>query len=920
MATLGDLVNKKPTLGSLLGKTTSTLGGDSLGTNKIALAPLSGETGSVSQSTPSNPVNLNPSPLSLIPPILQAGPRAGAALVETGKQLVTKQAESYSPESPVSKLLLGNEPVKSLQAQGADVQQAHPNIPAPAIALGVAGSEVLDLLPFGGKANALKDIVAAKDITEAAVIARKLGINPDLVEQFSKQVIETETTKDAQSLIDTYTNLQKTTINSTKGVTSDLPKIGEQRAVQTVEAASPQEMSLADETATSGISLEARQIGTQGLSKIVSPSDTTLLRQRDLINLDRIKVGDEASDKILSTIEEIRPDLEAAKGAPITSSEVLRAAQDSAILTKATSREATLKSEAALLATRQNLAALAEGKGISKDFIDQLRIVSQEATRRGRELQALGIGADPLQKSTKAQLIKKLLDIGVQTDDLINKAENVDFNNLGQVTAFYRAFVKPTKTEWLDEYRYINLLSSPKTHIVNAFSNVLQATILNPATRLATGAIDFVMSGLTGAERKVYMKEVGSYTKGFLNAIPDASKSFLEALKGNIFIERPDVSKIPTGSKILRPFQVVPRMLEASDVFFRSLITEGEKQAIAARYVSQGKELTDTALADIADEAKKQAEYYVFRTPLDATNKTGQGHVLTAIDKATSAVYQLRKVPGVKWFVPFVQTPMNILKQGIEYSPLGLTTLPGAANKTAQVAKAMVGSVVFLGASSLALQGKVTWAAPTSKAEQDAFYNSGRQPYSVKIGDNWVSFSKLGPLAYPIAMAAAIQWYTHENPKAVTQSSFERAANAFEGIAQFFSDQSYMQGMKSLIDFASGESKLTGIQSAFESSVGQLIPLSSLLRWTDQIIDPIYRKPDTKFNAKDLIQSISKDIPGLSQTVPRIQGSLERPNPTLNAFSPIQINPSNSRYDSQLRQIRSKQRTDARIQAIKNRN
>jgi len=101
---------------------------------------------------------------------------------------------------------------------------------------------------------------------------------------------------------------------------------------------------------------------------------------------------------------------------------------------------------------------------------------------------------------------------------------------------------------------------------------------------------------------------------------------------------------------------------------------------------------------------------------------------------------------------------MNILKQGIEYSPLGITTLPGAANKTEQLAKSMVGSSVLLGASWLAMNGRTTWATPTSPKEKEAFYASGRQPYSIKIGDNWVSYSKLGPLAYPIAMASSFQW------------------------------------------------------------------------------------------------------------------------------------------------------------------
>ncbi len=834
----------------------------------------------------------------------------------------------------------GSEPIPDIQDQVAKAEQGiisskfAQSIGADKHALplafaGVLGGKALDLTPFGGAEKGLADQLA-KETTDAGVrdLLTKAKVAPEAIDKFVQPFIDAKTPKEAQQILDVLkgtlgthatgeaaTQVAKDTAQNADAIATIDAKIktlendrgGFDSGVKLAELDKEKTQLIAD----SGVIKSEAKTMAENVGK------TEAERASSLINLDRLRVSDVGAAKILNTIEDIRPALEEVKGAPVTHDEVLKAAQQATLLTKATSREATLKSEAALLATRQNLASMAEGKGVSQDFIDQLRVVSAEATRRGRELNALGIGADPIAKTTKGELVKQLLDAGVEADKLIKASEGVDFNNLKEVTQFYRTFVKPTKQEWLDEFRYINLLSSPKTHIVNAFSNLIQGTVLNPATRLATGAIDAVLSTLSGRERSIYAKEVSPYYRGFFNAVPDAAKSFFEAMKGNIRIDRPDMVHIPTGSKLLRPFQAVPRLLEASDVFFRTLITQGEKQAIAARYVKQGKALTDTALAGIEKEAQTKANYYVFRKALDGANKSGQGHVLSAIDKATTAVYSLRKVPGVKWFIPFVQTPMNILKQGIEYSPLGLSTLPGATNKTEQLAKTMIGSTVFLGAAGLASQGRVTWAAPTNQKEKDAFYNSGRQPYSIKLGNNWVSFSKLGPLAYPLAMAAAFQWYEHDNPKNVSESTIEKSLDTLQGIAQFFSDQSYMQGMKSLIDFSSGDSRLTGIQSVVSSNAEQLVPLSSLQRWVTQVVDPVYRKPDTKFSLKNLLQSIEKDIPGLSQNVPRIPNSTERQNPLLNALSPLQVTNQNTRYDTQLKTIRSQQRIDARLKAIK---
>ena len=663
---------------------------------------------------------------------------------------------------------------------------------------------------------------------------------------------------------------------------------------------------------------EATPIGTQKLSQTGALVED-IARSDAFLNLNRLGIGENAAKKLVEAIEAIRPELEATRGKSLTHEEVLKAAVDSSLLTKATSREATLKSEAALLATRQNLAAMSEGKGITKDFVDQLRIVSAEATRRGRELNALGISADPILNTSKADLVKKLIDLGIETDKIVKAAEKVDFNDLQQVTNFYRQFVPPSWTELIDEYRYINLLSSPRTHIVNTFSNLLQTTLLNPATRLASGAVDFVLAALTGREREIYMKEVLPYARGVLNAFPRAVSSFLDALKGKIRIERPDIPRISTGAKLFKPFQVIPRMLEASDVLFRTLIEEGERQALAMRFAKQGKELTAKALSEIDEVAKEKAAYYVFRAPLDASNKGGQGKLLSAIDKLTSVVYQLRGVPGVKWFVPFVQTPMNIFKQGIEFSPLGLATLPGATNKTEQLGKTIIGSSVFLGAAALGLHGRLTWSAPTSAKEKEAFYNSGRQPYSVRLGDNWVSFSKLGPLAYPMAIAAAMQWYVNENPKATSQSSFEKATKVLGGIARFFSDQSYVEGLRSFLDFTTGDLGASGVQSVFSSTAGQLVPLSSLQRLVSHVIDPVYRKPEAKFDLEAFLQSVQKDIPFLSRGVPEIEGSDSRQKPLINALSPLNITDVKTRDERELQRIRRKQEREARIKAHRER-
>lgn len=622
----------------------------------------------------------------------------------------------------------------------------------------------------------------------------------------------------------------------------------------------------------------------------------------EAINTRNFAISDKGKANLKETVEAIKPELEKVKGGVLKNEEVVDAAKASKILSREVNPEATKKATAAVTRLRQEVAAGAEGKGLTKDFIENLKVLKSYSADAGRKLQAFNIKASP-ETSIKESIIADLVGLGKKSDDLIKAAKGVDFDNPKQVSKFYRQFVKPSLGEVLDEYRYINLLSSPQTHIVNAFSNLIQGTVLNPATKLYTGAIDSIGSTLTGKQRTAYMREVPAYSKGFINSMGEAFKEASEVMKGNKFVERPDINRLSTGK--LGPGEYVMRALEAGDVFFRKMIKGGEMEALAYKASRSGKKIPKSVMEKQAADA---AEYFVFRKAPDPTNKTGQGAVLSGIDKATEAVYKFRNVPGVKWVIPFVQTPMNILKQGLEYSPLGVSTMVGNTNKTQQLAKALIGSTVLAGAATL----ESTWDAPTSKNEKEEFYASGRKPYSVKIGDNWVSYSKLGPLAYPMAMAAAVKWYFENDPKATSTDSIDKTTKLLGGIAGFFSDQSYLSGIGDLVDVAKGEDyAIKGMLANFGK---QLVPLTSLQGWVARQLDPIYRQPKT------LMDQLKTGIPGLSKSVDSYKDPLGndsvRQNNTFNSWSPVNVNPANQQFEDIYQKRQLQKRSDAEAKAL----
>ena len=646
------------------------------------------------------------------------------------------------------------------------------------------------------------------------------------------------------------------------------------------------------------------------------------------INQTKLIMSDEDKEALKKYVDIIRedPDLKAARLGPITDEEIIEQARIMPVLNKAVSRAQFINTEAEMLNLRRHIASFESGGEVDKEsFKRSLEVLRNEAYRRGRSLGAMNIEAEGLTANQKLQekMIVELVKKGVVLDDIIEKMDDYDLSDASQAAEFYRLFVRPTRSEWIDEFRYINLLSAPKTHIVNAVSNIIQTTITAPMTRLYAGGVDMVASSLTGKERQHYASSVSPFYKGLFNSLPEASRLANEALEGKLNVDRPDITRIPVGKTIdvkmpitgevktiSNPLEAtkmnkIVKLLEASDIFFRTVLKNAEKEALAYEGEQRGMNIPENILEA---QASKRADYYIFRQGADGEGTvTGQGKVLQYIDKGTQSIYSLRRVPGVKWFVPFVQTPMNILKQGYEYSPLGVTSTIGMTDggvfgKEEQFAKALFGSTLSLMTVPLALTGRTTWTAPSGKDEKAEFYASGRVPFAVKIGDSWYSYSRLGPLAYPIAMTASMNNFFREQPGAYTDSAFEKSIKATLGMAKFFSDQSFVRGLGDLVNILQGEEYAW--ESAASNIPRQLIPLTSLMAWTARLIDPYYRE------GKNPAENIMTDTPGLSFLVDPYLDPAGQPSKRrlrfLNAFTPVGISPSNPEFEPlwQARQIK----------------
>ncbi len=468
----------------------------------------------------------------------------------------------------------------------------------------------------------------------------------------------------------------------------------------------------------------------------------------------------------------------------------------------------------------------------------------------------------------------------------------------------------------LSNYRYANMLSSPQTQTVNALSNLVSIFGTAPATRFAQG----FTSSFKGKNKEIYMRESIFQVLGSMGSIPKAFSEFAAVWKGDKIGENLDVHRLPATSIGGKIVQIPGTLLQAMDSFSKALLEGGEDAALTYREKRSGKKI------DNKDGLiKAHAAEYSFTKELDAYNKTGQGSFNSGIDTVSNGIKSMgTRVPLVRWFVPFINTPTNILKQGIEYTPgIGaVLNYKGKTDKNQLIARQMVGSVVFMGAAYMAHMGDATWSAPTGEKEKEAFYASGRQPYSIRIGDKWVSYNKLGPIAYPMALAGAMKNVYEQSPDRFTDSDLLKAGKLIASMGKFFSDQSYVQGIGDVIKLSQGDKQAASrIPSNFMT---QLVPASSLQGWVNRnFIDQIQRKPKgIAENLQQVLigQSGGSSLPFTSKEVGSYKDpegdDVVRENIVINSWSPVKVTNASEKYDQLFEAIQGK-KLDAKISSVK---
>ncbi len=439
---------------------------------------------------------------------------------------------------------------------------------------------------------------------------------------------------------------------------------------------------------------------------------------------------------------------------------------------------------------------------------------------------------------------------------------------------------------------YINsILSGPKTHMVNFMSNAFN-TVLLPSEKMIGGAF----RGDTAM-----MREGMRQFTGIRLALLDSFKMMGQAFK--------------SGRNILDPEAAI---LEANGVDFHAIKYQGENPVLAnvingrmgignmirlpSRLLLTGDELfkqlsyrsslysrLSTEAADLVSAGKltkEQMAKYVSDRMATAFNAKGGARSQVDLDFAREATFtqDLRsgsffktvqditnRHPGLKLIMPFVRTPTNILKAGVQRTPvlrrfsksLQADLKSGDPRRMAAAnGKLVTGSVIWGAGITMAMNGNITGSGPKDPALRARMMETGWRPYSFVVSDGeggkrYIEYRRFEPFAMFLGIAADVAEIGGQVGEAEMD---ELATAAVVGLVNNVASKTFMTGLFDVVEAANDPERF--LPRLMRTYASNMVPQSAALRELRKQQDPAMRE------VRSIADAIMNTIPGFSDDLP----------------------------------------------------
>jgi len=315
-------------------------------------------------------------------------------------------------------------------------------------------------------------------------------------------------------------------------------------------------------------------------------------------------------------------------------------------------------------------------------------------------------------------------------------------------------------------------------------------------------------------------------------------------------------------------FKAVGYRMELNALSYRKAMSEALDQGL---YGKARREFVANRINEILEDPEKHAPE-VHLAAIDAshyqtfTNELGR--VGQWMQRASNAA------PAMKIVIPFMRTPVNLVKRASERGPLAIlmpsfrqAIKAGGAQRDMALARMSLGSAVASVVAWQVAQGNITAEGPAHPGQRKAWLEN-HQPWSIRIGGYWYQYDRFDPLGQIIGSVAKASEIMAQYPFDWEHAD-EIAGAVLLGTARYVTNRTYLRGVSEALD-AINDYRLSAEENPSRSAGARYIrrifasalPATSLMGSMRRQVDPVMRRTDA------FLDEWRNRTPGLSADLP----------------------------------------------------
>lgn len=515
----------------------------------------------------------------------------------------------------------------------------------------------------------------------------------------------------------------------------------------------------------------------------------------------------------------------------------------------------------------------------SVELSNFLKTVHGAHAEAGRSLQALSGVVDP----SVAETIMKVSERS--NDPAFKKIVEETIQRLKK-----RESIPPGLWDKIAEFGRNVKLASLSAVVRSTVGNSVMSLLKFPELYTA-GKVDAALSAITGRPRERYSQEAAADLIGSVSGIKDGFRGAWNIiteknseLQQNIFLKQETGHSGRAIGGTAGYWITMPQKVQgAVDAAFRMPAAKGAIARFATRKALQ-EGLTNEAFFERVDQLiKEPTPDIIANAATDSRYRTFQQD-LGSVGKAVNRLRMAH--PSIQILLPFYSTPTNLFKSLVEHSPLAplapsfqqamfeafgvrgkamargyerITEKPYEMQQgefADKMSRALVGVTFTAGLGVVltsVMNGNISGRGDPNRQKKDALMRTGWQPYSVRIGDTWISYRGYEPMSGMLSLLADVQQGAKE------EGIYSATKNSMINVARNFMQNPFLTGINDMFDaFSSDEG---GRFDKFISgmAVGMIAP--TIAAQTKNILDPTVKK------ANGIWENIESRIPVLSENV-----------------------------------------------------